>query len=1147
MKRKIILSWLLVMALAALVLLGATLGVGTGAVQAPIEPQQIVVQSAQPQLLDPHRVSSEQEIAISRMLWRGLYQLEATSDGSVEAVPAMAAGEPTVNGNVYTITLKPGLKWSDGQPLTASDLEYGIKRECSPEVAGPYQYLLGGTILNIVGCDDYFQGLGPRDAVGVRAVGDTTLEITLVEPKPTFTTIMSLWATFPARQDIIETYGDAWTDPGNIVTNGPFILTGLIPGPGGQAILEPNPNWAVEPKPALRKITIRFIDDLEAAFQAFQTGELDITNVPAAEIPTIQADSNLSEQFLMIGRSRIMAVEMQLEHAVLSNYEVRLALSRAIDRSALVSAVYYDGYLPATYWLVQGLPGFQGNALFENIIGYNPQAARTALADAGYPNGQGFPTLRLTVLDRPDRKADGEFLKNAWNDVLGINVDVEAVDAQTRSQIFNSENFELFMGGWQNDYPDPENSLISLFDTGGANNKYNCSDPDIDAKLAAASTETDNAERIQFLQEAETLIVTKLCGVASVYQTASLYLVNSRIGGVKPNAQLDAAMPGDWCPECWFVTTLRIGSAIVPPGGNATVPLEALDVPSPGLGAFVIDISYDPSVVEPVDCNANPEGDLDMGFCGLSFERDDVNPDTIRLGGFRTSAGATGDLSLADITFQGVGSSGSQSPLVVTIVEFADTSQQPIPATTEDGTITVGVQGDANGNGSVTMVDAMLIAQCVVGLIDCGSIDQTMADVNCSGGVTMVDAMLVAQYVVGLIDEFPRSSCGASLTIGVLLPFTGELADFGPPLQKAASLAIKHINQAGGVLGWPVKIIQADSGSSPAVAVGNASWLIDEGVSAIVGPLASGVTLAVAEGVTVPRGVLQLSSASTSPALSTLEDADLLFRTVLSDAAQGKVLAALAKEKGYGTASTLYLNNAYGQGLSELFASEFQALGGTILATVPHEDWQSTYLPELKTATVGGPDVLAAISYPSQATVYLDEAIGNGLMCEFLFVDGTKYQEMVDELAAQHGLGCLSGMCGTGQGQVESAAGDAFDAAYEAEYGEPPPVPFARETYDAVILIALAAEAAGSTNPLEIRDALRPIANPGGEVVGLGATGIGHAFDLVRLGLDVDYEGTSGAVDFDANGDVTSGAVEVWCIDEFGQIVSVRQEEVVLD
>jgi ABC-type oligopeptide transport system substrate-binding subunit len=554
--------------------------------------QQIVVQSGVPGSFDPHRVNFEQDIAIARMLWRGLYQLEATQDGGVQAVAAMAAGEPTINGNVYTVELKPGLKWSDGEPLTAMDFEYGIKRECDPNVASPYQYVLGESVLNIVGCDAYFNGQGTRDDVGVSAVNATTLEITLGAPKPTFTTIMSLWVAFPARQDVIEEFGDDWTDPANIVVNGPFTLTGLVPGAGGQAILEPNPNWALEPEPTLRQITIKFIDGLEAAFQAFQDGELDMTNVPASEIPTILADPNLNRQFLKVGASRIWAVEMQLNNPTIANFNVRLALSRAIGRETLVEVVYDDAYLPATYWLVQGLPGFQGNAPFEDIIGYDPGAAQTALADAGYPNGEGFPTLRLTVLDRPDRRAEAEFLQNAWTDILGINVEIEAVDAQTRSQIFNSENFELFMGGWQNDYPDPENSLIGLFDTGGDNNHYNCSDPDIDAKLSAAATETDNATRIQLLQEAETLVVTKLCGVAPVWQTAFLYLVNSKIGGVRPNGQLDAAMPGGWCPECWFV-----GSAV---GGIAELP----DVPESSRPNYIVLVTLSASALAALTAGA---------------------------------------------------------------------------------------------------------------------------------------------------------------------------------------------------------------------------------------------------------------------------------------------------------------------------------------------------------------------------------------------------------------------------------------------------------------------------------------------------------------------------------------------------------------
>jgi ABC-type oligopeptide transport system substrate-binding subunit len=534
--------------------------------------QQIVVQSGVPQSFDPPRVMAEPEVALARMLWRGLYQLEATPDGGVQAVAAMAAGEPTVNGNVYTVELKAGLKWSDGEPLTAMDFEYGIKRECDPNVASPYQFLLGESVLNIAGCDAYFNGQGDRDHVGVTAVSATTLEITLVAPKPTFTTIMSLWVAFPARQDVIEEFGDQWTEPANIVVNGPFILTELTPDAGGQAVLEPNPNWALEPKPTLRKITIKFIDDLEAAFQDFQDGELDMTNVPASEIPTIQADPTLSKEFLKGDASRIWAVEMQMNDPTIADFNVRLALSRAIDRETLVQAVYGDAHLPATYWLVQGLPGFQGNAAFENIIGYNSGAAQAALVSAGYPGGYGFPTLTLTVLDRPDRIAEGMFLQDSWKDILGINVVIETVDAEARSQIFNDETFDLFPGGWQNDYPDPENSLFGLFDRGGVNNRYNCSDAEIDAKLSAAATETNNATRIQLLQEAETLIVTRLCGVAPVYQTAFLYLVKSNIGGVSPNGQIDAAMPGGWCPECWFVE--------LPVGGVAELPDVAQGSPN---------------------------------------------------------------------------------------------------------------------------------------------------------------------------------------------------------------------------------------------------------------------------------------------------------------------------------------------------------------------------------------------------------------------------------------------------------------------------------------------------------------------------------------------------------------------------------------
>jgi len=382
-----------------------------------------------------------------------------------------------------------------------------------------------------------------------------------------------------------------------------------------------------------------------------------------------------------------------------------------------------------------------------------------------------------------------------------------------------------------------------------------------------------------------------------------------------------------------------------------------------------------------------------------------------------------------------------------------------------------------------------------------------------------------------------------TLKIGALLPLSGELGWIGPGLLKAAQLAAKHVNDAGGVLGGQVQILQGDTQTDPDVGVAEALRLIDtEGVTVIVGAAASGVTVPVAENATVPRGVLQISPSSSSPAITTLADNDLLFRTTLSDSVQGRVLAKLARERGYQTASTLYLNNPYGEGISDIFAEELETRGGELLAAVPHELGQPSYLTELQAATAGNPDVLAAISYPNEAIVYLTEAIQNGLINQFLFVDGTKSQDIIDAVCTAVGAGCLDGMYGTAQGWLDTPAALAFDAAYEAEYGEPPPI-YARATYDAVILAALAAEAAGSSDSSLIRDALRGVAGPGGEVVGLADGGIGHALDVVGLGQDVNYEGASGCVDLDVNGDVTCGAMEIWRI-ENDTIVTVRIDPV---
>jgi branched-chain amino acid transport system substrate-binding protein len=385
------------------------------------------------------------------------------------------------------------------------------------------------------------------------------------------------------------------------------------------------------------------------------------------------------------------------------------------------------------------------------------------------------------------------------------------------------------------------------------------------------------------------------------------------------------------------------------------------------------------------------------------------------------------------------------------------------------------------------------------------------------------------------------ATTGDALKIGVLLDFTGDLAEFGPAMENGAKLAAKNINDAGGVLGKDIVLKRSDSQTNPTAAVEGARQLVDvEGVSAIVGSLSSGVTLAVAEAVTIPDKIVQISPASTSPALTAVVDNDFLFRTTLSDAAQGLILAKLANELGYKKVSTIYVNNAYGQGLSENFAAAFEKLGGTVPAQVPSEQEQTTYLAELRKATEGSPDALAALSYPQSGTVYIKEAIENNLIKTFLFCDGTKSEDIIKAVGAAN----LEGMYGTVSAAAEIPA--AWRADYEAEYTELPPLPYIAETYDAVIMIALGAEKAGSTDPAAIRDAMRTLNDPKGEKIDPGAAGIKKALELIRDGKAINYVGASGFDGWDKNGDVPSGFIEIWKY-EGGQIVTVRTEPVTLE
>jgi oligopeptide transport system substrate-binding protein len=192
---------------------------------------------------------------------------------------------------------------------------------------------------------------------------------------------------------------------------------------------------------------------------------------------------------------------------------------------------------------------------FAKTIGYNPDQAKKTLAEAGFADGKGFPVLTITVNDVPDRRATAEFLKEQWKKVLNIDIDIEVVDSKTRASKFTSEDYDLFPGGWTQDYPDPENWVAGLFTTGGANNHYGISNKTLDDLFAKASFNTNDEERRKQYQEINQLLSeAPLLGGPVLYQESFNSIVKSKVHGPKENAgPLDAFLCGDWNSEAWFI------------------------------------------------------------------------------------------------------------------------------------------------------------------------------------------------------------------------------------------------------------------------------------------------------------------------------------------------------------------------------------------------------------------------------------------------------------------------------------------------------------------------------------------------------------------------------------------------------------------
>ena len=438
--------------------------------------------------------------------------------------------EISEDGLTWTFHLRDGLKWSDGSDLTANDFVYSWKRVCDPVVAAPY----AETVLGMV--KGYEEAIaGNLDALAVTAPDDKTLVVELNAPCSFFGSLAAFATLSPVQQATIEKNGDAWaTAPETYVSNGPFYMTEWVPG--SHITFSKNPYYWDADSIKLDKLKFVLMEDSNAAYSAYQTGEvLLIKDVPTEEIPSLEGNADFHVDPI-IGTYYL---SVNIEREPFNNADVRKALSLAIDREYVAGTLMQGTYSAASNFMGPGwidtdetefMSNANGGETYIDITNHeaNVEQAKQLLADAGYPNGEGFPAITYTTNDVGYHKVVAEYLQQAYAE-LGIDLQVNIVEWSSFTPMRRNGEYDIARNGWVGDYSDPSNMLDLFYSTNG-NNDGKFSNAEYDAAMELSRTTTDAAERSQALHTAEDILMEE-AGCIPVAYYNDFWLQSEKITG----------------------------------------------------------------------------------------------------------------------------------------------------------------------------------------------------------------------------------------------------------------------------------------------------------------------------------------------------------------------------------------------------------------------------------------------------------------------------------------------------------------------------------------------------------------------------------------------------------------------------------------
>ncbi len=501
-------------------------------------------QSTFPENLDPQKSSFTSEIAVLALNYEGLTR----QDSELNTVPAAAESwEFNEDATQLTFHIRDGLTYSDGTPITSENFRFAVERTCDPNTAGEYQ----GILFEITGCAD-FAAVDPADstaydtakaALGATTPDEKTLVLNFSVPAPYYATVASLWVFYPVRADLVTGAAeDWWKDPAKQVGNGPFQMTGY--DEGLQISFEANPNyWGGSP--LLNGIEYVYQGESAIAIEAFRAGDLDIVDVDASQLPAVSADSSLSENLVQYAVASSYQLSFNLNMEPFNDIKVRQAFSQAFDRETYCGVIRNGDCLPTLSWIPLGLPG----SIETDLYGFDPEAAKAALAESSYGSAEALPEITMYFNSNDSANtARAEWVAGQYKEILGVDITLAPTEGTALTALRKDPSTfpqMLLVGGWIQDYPDPQNWLSVYWKCDAAfAQRFGYCNEELDAILAKADTSTDQAERLALYQQAGEMLVNDIPG-PFLYNGTQTSLVNPNVTGYTATA-LDAEWPGQF-------------------------------------------------------------------------------------------------------------------------------------------------------------------------------------------------------------------------------------------------------------------------------------------------------------------------------------------------------------------------------------------------------------------------------------------------------------------------------------------------------------------------------------------------------------------------------------------------------------------------